>query len=184
MTSKPQPKRRIVSELMIPEFYLSGKIRYAIDSKYRPGKPDQTVYGEWISLGKPNHNVLTATGEAEYHNRLFVDASTGFNWIGLTQSTLTPLRADTALTGEETLSGFARAQATTRSYSGVTSTTTLTKTFTASGSITSILGSGLFNVVGPPVAGIMAHVANFTTGSGTLISGDQLAVTWTATLGP
>jgi len=182
--NRPKPVKRVVRELMIPEFYLSGKIRYAIDSKYRPGKPNQIVYGEWMSLGKPNHNVLTATGEAEYHDRLFVNASTGFNWIALTQSTITPLRADTALTGEETLSGFARAQATTRSYSGGTSTTTLTKTFTASGSITSILGSGLFNIVGPPVAGIMAHVANFTTGSGLLVSGDQLAVTWAATLGP
>jgi len=181
----PKPKKRLIAhELIVPQFYLKGKKRYLIDSKYRPGKKDAKVYSEWISLGKPNHNVLTATGEAEYHNRLFVDASTGFNWIGLTQSTLTPLRADTALTGEETASGFARAQATTRSYSAGSSTTTLTKTFTASGSITSILGSGLFNVVGPPVAGIMAHVANFSTGSGTLISGDQLAVTWTATLGP
>jgi hypothetical protein len=28
----------------------------------------------------------------------------------------------------------------------------------------------------------MVHEANFATGSGTLISGDQLAVTWTITL--
>ncbi len=162
------------------QYTLTGAVSHVIDSKYIPGKPDQLIYDEWKSLGT-NHNVMTEVGETEYHDRQWIDASTGFNWIALSESVLTPARANTVLAGEITTNGLARAQATVRSYNAATSTTTLTKTFTASGSFTSVLASGLFDA---STAGIMAHIANFGTGSGLLQSGDNLAATWTATEGP
>ena len=175
------PRReREIGQRITTQYVLTGKVRHVVDSKYIPGKPDQLIYDEWKSLGS-SHNVLTATGEAEYHDRQWVAAGTGFNWIGLSESTLTPLRADTTLGGEIVTNGLERAQATTRTYNGATSTTTLTTTFTATGSFTSVLASGLFNA---STAGIMAHIANFGTGSGLLQSGDNLAATWTATEGP
>jgi hypothetical protein len=41
-----------------------------------------------------------------------------------------------------------------------------------------VKASGLLNASS---SGTLAHIANFATGSGTLSSGDQLAVTWTMT---
>jgi hypothetical protein len=146
---------------------------------------NQKMYQERY-LGK-NHNVMTEDGELLYHTMNFTDASTGTNWIALSQSTITPARANTTLTGEILVGdglGFERAQATTRTYNSATSTTTLSKTFTASGSITSILASALWNKTQGGVGEKMAQIANFSTGSGLLVTGDQLAVTWTATLGP
>ncbi len=172
-------QRRIDANLPII-YTLSGKVRHFLGNDPKPR------YSEWESLGT-NHNVMTLDGELLYHTMNFTDATTGTNWIALSQSTITPARANTTLTGEILVGdalGFERAQATTRTYNSATSTTTLSKTFTATGSITSILASALWNTTVGGGGEKMAHIANFGTGSGLLVSGDQLAVTWTATLGP
>jgi hypothetical protein len=178
----PENQRRIDANLPII-YTLSGKVRHflGIDPVTH-----QKLYDDWRSLGE-NHNVMTEDGELLYHTQNFTDASTGTNWIALSQSTITPARANTTLTGEILVGdglGFERAQATTRTYNSATSTTTLSKTFTATGSITSILASALWNKTQGGVGEKMAQIANFGTGSGLLVTGDQLAVTWTATLGP
>jgi hypothetical protein len=164
------------------------KVRYVVDSKYRPGRPDELIYSEWKELGKgKKHNVLTATGEALYHAMNFTDATTGVNWIAVTEDLITPLRSHTSLSNEVTDRGCARAQATTRTYNSGTNTTTLTKTFTVSGAgftNPGIQSSGLMDDPGPPVAGVMGHEAVFPTPSGTLAAADQCAVTWNMTEGP
>jgi hypothetical protein len=178
----PENQRRIDANLPII-YTLSAKVRHflGIDPV-----TNQKLYDEWRSLGE-NHNVMTEDGELLYHTMNFTDSSTGTNWIALSQSTITPARANTTLTGEIVVAdglGFERVQATTRTYNSATSTTTLSKTFTATGSITSILASALWNKTFGGVGEKMAQIANFGTGSGLLVTGDQLAVTWTATLGP
>ena len=69
--------------------------------------------------------------------------------------------------------------ATTLTHSTGTNSTTLAKTFTASGTHTAVQMSGTFNQLA--VGGTIAHEAVFT--SVTLASSDTLAVTWTLTLG-
>ena len=59
-----------------------------------------------------------------------------------------------------------------------TNTTTLTKTFTASGSFTAVQLSGILNASS---GGTLGNEATFT--SVALVTGDTLAVTWTLTLG-
>jgi hypothetical protein len=175
-----ESQRRIDANLPII-YTLSGKVRHFLGNENGIAK-----YSEWESLGT-NHNVMTLDGELLYHTMNFTDGTTGTNWIALSQSTISPARANTTLTGEILVGdglGFERLQATTRTYSSATSTTTLSKTFTATGSITSILASALWNTTFGGGGEKMAHIANFTTGSGLLVTGDQLAVTWTATLGP
>ena len=143
---------------------------------------DEGLYSHWECLAYQNHNLLTNAGKDYFHAQCYTNNSAGgvgCNWIGLTESSITPAVADTTLSGEITTNGLNRLEATTKSHSAGANTTTLSKTFTATGSFTSVLASALFNAAS---AGTMAHIANFSTGSGTLISGDQLAVTWTMTL--
>ena len=162
-----------------PQYAFTVKCRHLIDSKHIPGRPDQPIYDEWKMLLDGGHNLLTNAGKDLYHTLNFTSATTGANWIALTESTITPGVTDTTLTGEIATNGLERAQATTRTHSAAANTSTLSKTFTASGSFTSVLAVALFDAA---VSGNMAHEANFSTGSGTLVSGDQLAVTGTMTL--
>lgn len=131
-------------------------------------------------------NLLTLDGRDFYHAQCLTNVAAGTrgaNVIGLTESVITPSTADTALTGEIIVNGLDRQVATTITHTNDTNQTTLGKTFAASGSFTSVLAAALFNVLTAPVSGIMTHEANFTTGSGTLISGDSLQVTWTINIG-
>jgi hypothetical protein len=137
---------------------------------------------DWRVLAENIPNLLTNAGKDYYHAQDFTNTSAGGvgeNFIGLTESTITPAVTDTTLTGEISTNGLQRAVSTTLTHSAASNTTTLSKTFTASGSFTSVLAAALFNAAS---VGVMAHIANFATGSGTLISGDQLAVTFTMTL--
>jgi hypothetical protein len=161
--------------------YLSAYVRHLVDIKKVNGI-DTKIYDEWKQLAYAIPNLLTNAGKDYYHAQDFTNTSAGGvgeNFIGLTESVITPAVTDTTLTGEIATNGLERAIATTLTHSAASNTTTLSKTFTASGSFTSVLGSALFNAVS---SGTMAHIANFSTGSGTLVSGDQLAVSWTMTL--
>jgi hypothetical protein len=107
-------------------------------------------------------------------------ATNGLNWIGLTNTAISPSHTDTSLSGEITTNGLSRAQGTV-SYVGYSSyQTTVTYTFTATGT-QSCQAAALFTLAGPPIAGIMNHELTFTQRS--LINGDTLAVTYTITLG-
>ena len=139
--------------------------------------------GQDWKLVETKDNLLTNGGRDFYHNQGITNTSTGTigaNYIGLTETSFSPAATDTTLTGEISTNGLSRAQATTITHTSGTNQSTLTKTFTASGSFTSVLASALFNASS---SGIMTHEANFTTGSGTLISGDSLQVSWTINMG-
>jgi hypothetical protein len=130
------------------------------------------------------HNLLTQDGRDVMHERCYISTSigavSGFNYIASTESIITPGPTDTALTGEIAVSGLARAQATTRNHTDNSNSSTIEHTFTASGSFTDVKASATFNAA----SGVtMGHIANFATGSGTLISGDTLKITWTLNLG-
>lgn len=139
------------------------------------------VYDDWKEFAKPEHNLLTNAGKDYLHAQFWTNnaaGGVGCNFIALTESTLTPAVTDTTLGGEITIQGLQRVIAGTRTHTAGSSTTILSQTFTASGSFTDVKASGLFNASS---SGTMAHIANFSTGSGTLASGDQLAVSWTMT---
>jgi hypothetical protein len=111
--------------------------------------------------------VLPAQGTAKY--------------IALTTDTAAPAVGDTALTSEITTNGLQRALA-TYAHTGGTTTSTLSKTFTASGTFTSVHKAGLFT--GGPGTGLGGILVADTVlnADATLASGDSIAVTWTWTL--
>lgn len=148
-------------------------------TKHRDGKPITT------QLANQVHNLLTTDGRDFYHMQCVIETAAnttkGANHIAVTESTITPAAGDTALSGEVTTNGLARSNpSTTITHTDNTNSSTVEHTFTASGSFTDVKASALFNASS---AGIMTHEANFASGSGTLISGDTLKVTWTINIG-
>ena len=161
--------------------YCTAKVRHYTGNDVN-GKP---TYTEWKELAHNVPNLLTNAGKDLLHNYgyIYVAGDTvtavGANFIALTEATITPAAGDTSLSSEISSNGLSRAAATTKTHSSGANTSVIAKTFTASGSFTSVLASASFTASS---SGTMVHEANFSTGSGTLISGDQLAVTWTITL--
>ena len=141
--------------------------------------------GTKIVLADKIGNVFTTAGKDQFHALCYTNASgttRGFACIGLSEATLTPAVGDTTLGTEISTNGLARADAKavgTVTHTGASNSTTISNVFTASGAFTDVKASALFNATS---SGIMAHIANFTTGSGTLQSGDTLTVTWTCNL--
>ena len=149
---------------------------YCSATVYRNGKVK-----EQLALWK--HNLLTNAGRDAMHELVYTNTSAGtrgFGYIASTQSSFTPAAGDTVLIGEIAANGLSRTDATTKSHSAGTNSTTIEHTFTASGSFTDVLSSATFRAGS---AGTMGHEANFTTGSGTLIANDTLKITWTCNLG-
>ena len=140
------------------------------------GKKDEQV----LCRNKPN--LLTDDGRDYAIAQFYVNVSAGgvgCNFIALTVNTAAASTDSELLTGEITTNGLERALATTISHSSGTNSTTLAKTFTASGTHTAVQKSATFNQLA--VGGTIAHEAVFTPV--TLASSDTLAVTWTLTLG-
>lgn len=139
-----------------------------------------------IQLAKFEHNVATTVGIDELHTNGYISTSRsgrGFNAIALTEDTGQTINsAQTALTAEITTNGFARTEAVTRNHSAGTNTSLIEHTFTATGSMTDIVRSALFDATTAPVSGVMGHIAAFATGSGTIAVNDTLKVSWTITL--
>ena len=102
----------------------------------------------------------------------------GTIFIALTTTAITPAAGDTTLSGEITTGGLARAAGTLGHTNG-TSTFTIRKTFTASGSFTGVQSAGLFN---QPTSSTSGMLAENTFSSVNLISGDQITITWTITI--
>src|SRR5688500_18382086 len=132
------------------------------------------------------HNLLTTDGRDFYHNQCIIESAAnttkGANHIAVTEDTTQTINASqTSLTGEITTNGLARTNpSTTITHTDNTNSSTVEHTFTASGSFTDVVRSALFNASS---SGIMTHFAAFSSGSGTLISGDTLKVTWTINIG-
>lgn len=138
--------------------------------------------GEQITLALFKKNLLTDAGKDWMHAQVYTNTSAGTRGAGFiasTESVITPAVANTTLTGEISTNGLARADAGTKTHTAGSNSTLIEHTFTATGSFTSVLASALFTASS---AGIMPHIANFTTGSGTLAVNDTLKISWTNNL--
>jgi hypothetical protein len=128
------------------------------------------------------HNLLTTDGRDWMHAQVYTNTSAGTRgagYVALTTNTTGPAAGDTTLSGELASNGFSRADATTKTHTNDTNSTTIEHTFTASGTVNAIHKSAIFNASSN---GDMPHIANFGTDA-SLISGDTLKVTWTLNLG-
>lgn len=149
-------------------------------------------YKDWEDLGNPTpivsttafENLLNTDGRDKIHDDMYITTSksgSGFNFIALTTDVAAPAAGDTVLASEITTGGLARIQAGTRTHVDNTNVSTIEHTFTATAVHTAIVKSGLFNLIGPPPAGVMGHENTFTSAS--LQIDDQIKVTWTITAG-
>lgn len=128
------------------------------------------------------HQLLTDAGKDWMHAQVYTNTTAGTRGAGFiasTESVITPAVGNTTLTGEIVTNGLQRADATTKSHTAASNSSTIEHTFTASGAFTDVKASALFNASS---AGTMPHIANFATGSGTLASSDTLKITWTVNL--
>lgn len=155
-------------------------------------KTDEKLYSEFetlkhryngiVSEWKPN--LLTNVGRDKIHQMVYLNETAiqrGFGCIGLTQTALTPAATDTVLSGEITgVTGLARAEASTKSHTTGTNTTTIEHTFTTTVAVNSpgVRGAALFDQLS---GGVMGHINSFTTQ--TLVDFDQLRITWLITAG-
>lgn len=143
------------------------------------GREDEQV------LCKNVHNVLTNTGRDSMHVALYTNTGAAsqlpFKFIGLSTNSAGESATHTSLAGEITSGGLTRASASVQSHSGGSNQSQVAETFTATGTHTAVQLSGLFDLAGPPVNGVMGHENTFTPAS--LENADTLTVTWTLTLG-
>lgn len=126
-----------------------------------------------------DHNLITNAGKDFISAQIGSSSpgANGANYIALSSDSTAPAATDTTLTGEISGSGLDRAQG-TYSHTAGTNTFTVQKVFTASGTVSAIQKTGLFSASS---SGTM--MAENTFSSVNLISGDQLTVTWTITIG-
>ena len=126
-----------------------------------------------------DHNLITNAGKDFISAQIGSSAPgiNGANYIALSSDTGSPAATDTTLTGEISGSGLDRAQG-IYSHTADTNTYTVQKAFTATGTVSDVQKTGLFTASS---AGTMMAENTFT--SVNLLSGDQLTVTWTITVG-
>lgn len=138
--------------------------------------------GKSKQISKLNHNLLTLDGRDLFHAQCYTNTAVGTRgsgFIGVSSGTVDETTASTALQTEIATGGLTRADATTKTHTNDSNSSTIEHTFTASATHTAVHKSAMFNAV----SGItMTHVANFTADA-TLVSGDTLKVTWTLNLG-
>lgn len=139
------------------------------------------VGGVWVAVGEDEtvYNVITTVGRDFLHTQGYATSgigANGLNYIALSNDSLTETSASTTLSNEIATNGLQRAQGAVAHTTG-TNTTTVSKTFTASGT-QSAQKAALFTASS---MGTMNHALAFTQRN--LISGDTLTVTFTITLG-
>ncbi len=134
-----------------------------------------------IVVEKDKHNLLTDNGRDWMHAQVYTNTSAGTigsNYLALSENASGAATGHTAVASEIATNGLSRVQATTLTHTTGTNTTTLAKTFTASGAFTAVQLAGLFNAS----SGVtLSHENTFT--STALATNDTLTVTWTLTLG-
>jgi len=156
--------------------------------KVRRLQPDKT-YSPWEIVQKNRDNVHNTGGVDFIHYQGYTATSTGStssisvatigsNYLALTTDSAVPSAGDTSLASEIVTNGLQRAQCTTITHTASTNVTTLSKTFTASGTFTAVQKGALFNASS---SGVMNH--EFTFASTNLNSGDQIQLTITITGG-
>lgn len=124
------------------------------------------------------HNVITNAGRDFLHTQGYgtSPAANGLNYIALSNDTLTETATSTVLSSEIAANGLSRAIGAV-AHTGGTNTTTVQKTFTATGT-QSAQKAALFTASS---AGTMNHALAFTQRN--LVTNDTLQVTFTITLG-
>jgi hypothetical protein len=140
----------------------------------------EKLYGPWEDLGQ-SHNIITNAGRDYLHNQAYASGlatTLTFRFVGVSSNAYAPAAGDTTLTSEITTSGFTRQAADSATHSNGTNTSVVVVTFTASGTLSNIQLGALFTAVS---SGTMANEATFSLTS--VVSGDQLQLTWTITLG-
>lgn len=125
-----------------------------------------------------SHNVVTNAGRDFLHAQCYSTgpAANGLNYIGLSNDALTETTSSTVLSSEIVSNGLSRAIG-AYAHTSSTNTTTISKTFTASGA-QAAQKAALFTASS---SGTMNHVLAFTQRS--LQTNDTLAITFTITLG-
>lgn len=125
------------------------------------------------------HNGRVQAGGVAVHAAIFGGTGISFKYVALSNSSgLSPANGDTTLSGEITTSGLARQAGTVTlassqgSYNG-TATTTITSSWTATGSQT-IYGAGLLSA---PSTGTLGFEA--TSSATPVNSGYTVNLTWT-----
>ena len=101
-------------------------------------------------------------------------------YIGLTENASAASASNTALTGEITTGGAARALG-TYAHTGGTNTLTLSKSFSITASFPAIHRAGLFTASNTTAGGIMVF-ETVLNADANVVNGDTLSVTWTITL--
>lgn len=148
-----------------------------------PVTGERGYYGAWEIVDDMVPNLLTTGGRDDFIDKCYIHNGQGTaagNYIGLSNDATAPAAGDTSLALEITANGLARAQATTRTHTTGNNDWSLQYTWTATGS-QSAQKAGLFTQTGPPVAGVMSHENTFSSVS--LLTNDQLQLTWAGTLG-
>jgi hypothetical protein len=136
---------------------------------------------KWYTIDEFHPNLLTTDGRDFYHAQVLTNTTAGTRgsgFLAVTTDTGAPAAGDTTLTTEITTNGLARADATTKTHTDNTNSTTIEHEWTASGTHTAVQKCALFNASS---AGIMTHEGTFTSAS--LISGDKLKVTYVINIG-
>lgn len=141
---------------------------------FRPG-----LDGEMVLLDRQViFNLVTNAGRDFMHTQTYgtSPAANGLNYIALSDDTVTETVASTTLSNEIASNGLGRAQGVV-SHTVGTNTTTVQKTFTATGA-QAAQKAALFTA---GAGGTMNHVLGFTERS--LQIGDTLQITFTLTIG-
>lgn len=140
-----------------------------------------TVDGKYEVVDEETtYNLVTDAGRDFLHQQGYQTSglgANGLNYIALTNTAITPATGDTSLSGEIVANGLARAQGVVAHTTGTT-TTTVAHTFTCTTTPQAAQAAALFTASS---SGTMNHEVTFTQRS--LQIGDQLAVTFTITLG-
>jgi hypothetical protein len=178
--------RRFKGNQRFPEF--GPELEWLMKHRQVPGSALNTMYSEWedsIYAGwepmSVSHNIVTNSGRDYIHNQAYISpaATTVFRNAAVSADAGAPSAADLTLAAEITTSDLARVSSVTgNSHTAGTNTTTIGITWTSANTYTALQKAALFTL---SAAGIMAHEATFSSTS--LASGDQLALTWTITLG-
>jgi len=165
--------------------FLNGHPAHLVDGVLMPGfkwldHEDGTVDPETVDLLSEDEtsNVKTDSGMDFIHTQAYGTAglgANGLNYIALSNDTLTETATSTTLSTEIAANGLSRAQGTVN-HTAATTTTTIAKTFTATGA-QACQKAALFTASS---AGVMNHALAFTQRS--LQTGDTIQLTFTITI--
>lgn len=165
-----------------PDGKLLGEERVLINQFLEDGVTRNPAFWALMDLlwEEEVHNVVPTAGRDFLHVQGYSTASgvaCGFNYVALSNDTLTETTASTVLSNEIVANGLSRAQGTVAHTNG-TNTTTVTKIFTCTTTSQAAQKAALFNASS---SGTMCHVLSFT--QRTLQVADTLTIVFTITLG-